>query len=382
MTNSKTASGGDQATPVSDPNSEGLVVALSGGVDSSVTLHLLSEQGVDVTAVFMKNWEEDDTNEFCSAAEDLADAKLVCDRLRIPLRTVNLSFEYWETVFSGFLEAYQQGLTPNPDIQCNQNIKFHAFLDFAVGLGATGIATGHYARIEHRDGRLCLLKGTDQDKDQSYFLHRLNQRQLSVSQFPIGAWEKGKVREYAKSVGLPTHDKKGSTGICFIGERPFKEFLSNYIAKHPGDIMDIDGTRRGRHDGLVFHTIGQRRGLGIGGQHGDSGQPWYVIAKHLESNELVVAQGHDHPLLFCSSLVAREIHWIAGHAPSLPLACRAKIRHRQSDQDCVIVNQLDDSCTVKFATPQRAVAPGQAIVFYLGEECLGGAYIARTEVSA
>ena len=351
------------------------MVGLSGGVDSTVSLHLLTEQGVDVTAVFMKNWEEDDTDGFCSAAEDLADAQRVCDLLGVTLRTVNLSHEYWETVFIDFLDAYQRGLTPNPDIQCNQHVKFHAFLEFAIGLGATGIATGHYARIASSDGDFRLLRGRDSRKDQSYFLHRLNQQQLRLSRFPIGSWSKSEVRKYARAAGLPTHAKKDSTGICFIGERPFKEFLSRYIVNDPGSIVSIDGKTLGSHDGLMFYTIGQRRGLGIGGRHGDNGQPWYVAAKNFETKELTVVQGHDHPALYCSSLMADEIHWIAGHPPDLPLRCQAKIRHLQSDQECVVLKPSDQRAIVRFTAPQRAVAPGQSIVFYRDDQCLGGALI-------
>ena len=353
-----------------------IVVGLSGGVDSSVAALLLVEQGHEVHAAFMKNWEEGPDSGYCAAAEDLEDARAVCQTLDIPLHLVNFTVEYRERVFRAFLDDYRAGRTPNPDVLCNTEIKFKAFLNHARRLGAERIATGHYARRAERDGRFHLLKGRDANKDQSYFLHGLNQQQLSKALFPVGALDKRQVRERAAAAGLVTHDKKDSTGICFIGERRFREFLGRYLPNRPGPIETLAGERVGDHAGLMFHTIGQRQGLGIGGRRESGGEPWYVVAKDLERNVLIVAQGHDHPALLHRRLRATAPHWIAGEPPVLPLSCRAKIRHRQPDQDCVVTAATGPELVVRFAEPQWAIAPGQAVVFYRDDACLGGGVIA------
>jgi len=355
--------------------SKKIIVGISGGVDSSVVALLLKQQGYDVEALFMKNWEEDDDDNYCSAAEDLKDAQAVCDILDIPLHTVNFSTEYWENVFAHCLTEYQAGRTPNPDIWCNREIKFKVFLEYALNLGATAIATGHYARITNNNGNYLLLKGLDPKKDQSYFLYTLGQQQLARSLFPIGEIEKTTVRNLAAQANLITQAKKDSTGICFIGERPFKEFLSRFLPAQPGNIETPDGHILGQHDGLMYYTLGQRQGLNIGGQANGNGQAWYVVAKDITNNILIVGQGHDHPLLFINSLTANQIHWISGIAPQIPFQCRAKTRYRQADQDCIITNLDTDTCQVSFKQAQRAVTPGQSIVFYHGDECLGGGII-------
>ncbi len=352
-----------------------IIVGVSGGVDSAVSLKLLKDAGLSVRAVFMKNWEEDDSEQYCAAAEDLEDARRVCDRLDVELKTVNLSAEYWDNVFSRFVEVYRRGATPNPDVLCNREIKFRAFLDFATDLGADVIATGHYARIDRQNGRYRLLKGRDRQKDQSYFLCLLDQRQLGRALFPLGALAKTEVRALARQFELHNHARKDSTGICFIGERPFKSFLEHYIPRNPGPIVSADGRELGSHDGLMFYTIGQRQGLGIGGhRHGD-GRAWYVAAKDPSSNALVVVQGREHPALYADTLEADEIHWISGDSPALPLRCQAKIRYRQDDQACCVERSARGRVTVRFDRRQWAIAPGQSVVFYLGEECLGGATI-------
>jgi tRNA-uridine 2-sulfurtransferase len=348
-----------------------VIVGLSGGVDSAVAAMLLKQQGHRVTALFMKNWEEDDDEKYCSATEDLRDCQAVCDTLDMPLHTVNFASEYWDRVFAHFLSEYKAGRTPNPDVLCNKEIKFKAFLEHALDLGADRIATGHYARINHQNRQYHLLKGKDPDKDQSYFLYLLGQHELGKTIFPIGDLQKSKVREMAKEAGLSNHDRKDSTGICFIGERRFKDFLSQYLPAQPGPIRDVDGSELGQHDGLMYYTIGQRQGLGIGG----AGAAWYVCNKDMSSNTLYVAQGEDHASLFSVSLEANSAHWISGNAPALPLSCQAKIRYRQHDQACTIHIKDKDQLHVVFDRPQRAVAPGQSIVFYQGEECLGGATI-------
>jgi tRNA-specific 2-thiouridylase len=351
-----------------------VMMALSGGVDSAVSLLLLKEQGYAVEALFMKNWDEDDADGYCPAAEDLADAERVCERLDVPLHTVNFSFEYWENVFTRFLDEYRSGRTPNPDVLCNREVKFQVFVEHAVELGADCIATGHYARIRRNGDDYRLLTGVDADKDQSYFLYMLDQRQLGSALFPIGDLEKREVRRMARDAGLETHDKKDSTGICFIGERPFREFLARFLTSRPGDIESVDGVRIGSHDGLLHYTIGQRQGLGIGGRADSSGEPWYVVDKDLARDTLIVAQGREHPALYSRELLASELHWIRGRAPELPLRCDAKIRYRQPAQICEVVAH-DDGCRVRFDTPQWAAAPGQSVVFYAGDECLGGAVI-------
>jgi tRNA-uridine 2-sulfurtransferase len=349
-----------------------VIVGMSGGVDSSVSALLLQQQGYVVEGLFMKNWDEDDGTEYCTAKDDLADAQAVADKLGIHLHSANFAAEYWDNVFEHFLEEYRAGRTPNPDILCNREIKFKAFLEYAEALGADYIATGHYVR---RDGGR-LLKGLDGNKDQSYFLHAVGHKELEKSLFPIGEIEKPEVRAQAQLHGLETHDKKDSTGICFIGERRFKDFLQQYLPAQPGVIRTEDGEQIGAHQGLMYHTIGQRQGLGIGGtpNHGD--EPWYVAGKDLQSNELIVVQGNDHPALFESALQLSHIDWIAESEPTLPLQCSAKTRYRQPDQVCLLSRETD-GYRVDFAEPQRAITPGQSAVFYLGDECLGGGIIER-----
>lgn len=351
-----------------------VIVGMSGGVDSSVSALLLLEQGYRVEGLFMKNWEEDDGTEYCTAKEDYADAQAVADRLGITLHGANFAAEYWDNVFEHFLAEYRAGRTPNPDILCNREIKFRAFLDYAMVLGADYIATGHYARRGEADGRATLLKGLDGNKDQSYFLHAVGHAELERTLFPIGDLEKPEVRKLAGRHELATAKKKDSTGICFIGERRFRDFLQQYLPARPGDIHSLDGECLGRHQGLMYHTIGQRQGLGIGGLANHSDEPWYVVGKDLENNVLLVAQGRDHPALFSPALFASELFWVAGEAPPLPLACSAKVRYRQADQACVVSRQ-GAGYTVVFEKPQRAVTPGQSVVFYTGEHCLGGGVI-------
>lgn len=355
-----------------------VIVGMSGGVDSSVAALLLKEQGYAVEGLFMKNWEEDDGTEYCTAKEDLADAQAVADRIGIKLHSANFAAEYWDNVFEHFLAEYRAGRTPNPDILCNREIKFKAFLEYALMLGADLIATGHYARRGDSDGRATLLKGLDAGKDQSYFLHAVGHEELARTLFPVGEIEKSEVRELARGCGLETHDKKDSTGICFIGERRFKDFLQQYIPAQPGEIFDLEGNRLGQHSGLMYHTIGQRQGLGIGGLSGHSHDPWYVVGKDLARNRLLVAQGHDHPALLKSSLRTGEIYWVAGQVPDLPLRCHAKTRYRQPDQACTLV-QDGNGYRAEFDSPQRAITPGQSVVFYDGDRCLGGGVIESAE---
>jgi len=362
-----------------------VMVGMSGGVDSSVAALLLLEQGYQVEGLFMKNWDEDDDTQYCTAKADLADAQAVCKHLGITLHTANFAAEYWDNVFEHFIEEYRAGRTPNPDILCNREIKFKAFLDYATALGADLIATGHYACIDYRNGpagaQTLLLKGLDANKDQSYFLSAVNEDSLSRSLFPVGALEKSAVRALAAQHGFVTHDKKDSTGICFIGERKFKDFLQRYLPAQPGMIETIDGEVIGKHQGLMYHTYGQRQGLGIGGLQTHGEAPWYVVGKDLERNVLLVAQGNEHPRLFSSALLATQVAWINHKAPQLPLECTAKIRYRQADQACTVASSGDgskpDAVRVTFAVPQRAVTPGQTIVFYQDDVCLGGAVIAE-----
>lgn len=354
-----------------------VIVGMSGGVDSSVAALILLEQGFDVAGVFMKNWEEDDGTEYCTALADLADAQKVCDRLGIPLGTVNFASEYWDHVFELFLLEYAAGRTPNPDILCNKEIKFKAFLEYAQDLGADLIATGHYARVEAREGGHGLLKGADQGKDQSYFIYTLGQHQLAHTLFPIGEMTKSEVRTIAAKSGFENARKKDSTGICFIGERRFREFLQRYLPAQPGEIQTPTGEVIGQHEGLMFCTLGQRQGLGIGGLRGAAQEPWYVLNKDLDRNVLIAGQGHDHPLLFASALEAGKLDWVNRHPLTVPLRCAAKIRYRQPDQGCVVEPLDDGRCRVTFDQPQRAVTPGQSVVFYQGEECLGGGVIER-----
>jgi tRNA-specific 2-thiouridylase len=350
-----------------------VVVGMSGGVDSSVAALLLKREGHDVLGLFMKNWGEDD--EYCRARQDFVDAASAADVMGIDLEAVNFSAEYKDRVFADFLREYAAGRTPNPDVLCNAEIKFRAFLDHAMRMGAEGIATGHYAQVKKSNGRIQLLRGSDASKDQSYFLHRLTQEQLARVLFPVGGLKKTEVRRLALEAGLPNHAKKDSTGICFIGERPFREFLNRYLPKAPGRIIDEKGRAIGEHIGLAFYTIGQRKGIGIGGRAKMSGAAWYVAAKRLESNELVVVQGHDHPLLMKRALEAADASWISGSAPAAPSPHTAKTRYRQADAPCTLTKVLESEFKVDFAEAQWAVTPGQSVVLYDGEICLGGGII-------
>jgi len=385
---------------------------MSGGVDSSVAALKLLEQGHHVTGLFMKNWDEDDGSEYCTAKEDLDDAQQVCDKLGIELKTVNFATEYWDNVFEDFLKEYAAGRTPNPDILCNREIKFKAFLDYATELGADYIATGHYTQIGLQDEKFQLLRGLDGNKDQSYFLYTLGQPQLSRSLFPIGDMEKPAVRELAQKAGfinsrkkdstgicfigerkfkdflqqyLPAQKagfinsrKKDSTGICFIGERKFKDFLQQYLPAQPGEIQTPEGVVIGKHQGLMYYTLGQRQGLGIGGIKTASEEPWYVIKKDLINNILIAAQGHDHPMMQSDVLQASQLSWVSGEAVSDGFRCTAKTRYRQKDQPCQIKLHDDGGCSVIFDQPQRAVTPGQSVVFYHHDICLGGGIIDST----
>lgn len=352
-----------------------IIIGMSGGVDSSVTaLHLL-KQGYQVSGLFMKNWEEDDGTELCTAIEDLADAQMVCNKLKIPLKTVNFSAEYWDEVFEIFLSEFAKGRTPNPDILCNKHIKFKAFLDYSIDLGADYIATGHYARVMEENGEFFLLKGLDPNKEQSYFLYTLGQKQLSRTLFPIGHLHKHEIRDMATKAGFANHDKKDSTGICFIGERKFTEFLQNYLPTQPGDIRTSQGMLIGQHQGLMYYTLGQRQGLGIGGVKGAPDEPWYVLDKNLENNTLLVGQGHNHPLMMHNTLEATQLDWVNDKPLRNTLVCSAKTRYRQNDQDCCVEPLANDRCRVAFTRAQRAITPGQSVVFYSGEVCLGGGII-------
>ncbi len=390
-----------------------VIVGLSGGVDSSVSLLLLKNQGYAVEALFMKNWEEDDTDTYCAASNDLADAKAVCESLGIKLHTVNFAKEYWDTVFEHFLTEFKLGRTPNPDILCNREIKFKAFLNYALSLGADYIATGHYVAKEFKNPNYHLSKAKDSEKDQSYFLYTLTQSVLSRVLFPLGSLDKKTVRGIAKEAGFINHNKKDSTGLCFVGERKFKTFLNRYLPAKPGNIETPTGKIIGKHEGLMYYTLGQRQGLGIGGQRDSANNPWYVVDKDLDRNRLIVVQDKDNPLLFKDSLTAKDLHWIGGSPPpsssgfwniflakerclsaqrefsdcsqrNIPktahttFTCAAKIRYRQKEQPCeVILENTENSnqCFVKFTTPQRAITPGQAIVFYSDNICLGGGTI-------
>ena len=354
-----------------------IIVGISGGVDSSVAALLLKDQGYKVEGLFMKNWEEDDTKTYCSATQDRQDAEQVCDKLDIQLHTVNLSAEYWKFVFCNFLEEYKVGRTPNPDILCNREIKFKAFLDYAQHLGADLIATGHYANITRKGTNYSLLKGKDLNKDQSYFLYTLNQNQLKHAIFPIADYLKKQIRKIAQKAGFFNHQKKDSTGICFIGEKKFKQFLQRYIPVKHGDIVTLTGKKLGIHDGIMFYTIGQRQGIGIGGQSNSTNDPWYVLEKKLNSNELVVVQGKNNPALFKQRLITSKLHWIAGNQPSNFFSCKAKIRYRQVEQHCHVELKSIDKCQVTFQIPQRAITPGQSIVFYNDAICLGGGIIEK-----
>lgn len=352
-----------------------VVVGLSGGVDSAVAALLLKEQGWQVSAIFMQNWQADDADPYCTLTQDLADAKHVADKLKIPLEVVNFSDEYWQKVFQYFLDEYAAGRTPNPDVMCNKEIKFKAFLNYVLEKGIDTIATGHYARQDFCGDRFRLLKGLDENKDQSYFLYLLNQEQLKHSLFPLGTYQKSEVRALAKKAGLPNHSKKDSTGICFIGERKFKDFLNQYLLKKPGNIVDENDAILGRHDGLMFYTLGQRQGIGLGGCKGRFEAPWYVIKKDLVKNELIVSQNGDHPFLQSKKITCDKLHWISGALPADSFACAAKIRYRQKDQACQVTRISDSQYEVVFNEPVRAATPGQSVVFYKDEECLGGGII-------
>ena len=359
-------------------NKPKIIVGMSGGVDSSVAALLLIEQGYDVEGLFMKNWEEDDDEEYCAAAVDLKDASDICQTLGIKLHSINFSSEYWDRVFQHFLDEYSAGRTPNPDILCNKEIKFRAFLEHAQSLGADKIATGHYARTRKHGDRTQLLRGKDSNKDQSYFLHALNQHQLSHAMFPIGEFDKPDIRDLAKENNLVTHDKKDSTGICFIGERRFSTFLEKFLPAKPGIIQTVDGTEIGQHNGLMYYTLGQRKGLGIGGLKESDEEPWYVVEKDLINNILKVAQGHNHPAMFHNTLEASQINWIEnGDTTEItafgPLT--AKIRYRQDDQACELHRVDSKHYKIHFERAQRAITPGQSVVFYNKEICLGGGVI-------
>ena len=354
-----------------------VIVGMSGGVDSSVSAYLLQQQGYQVEGLFMKNWEEDDDDEYCAAAEDLKDAQAVCDKLGIELHTVNFASEYWDNVFEHFLEEYKAGRTPNPDIMCNKEIKFKAFLQFSAEiLGADYIATGHYVRRTADDSNTKMLRGLDQNKDQSYFLYAIGEKQIAQTLFPVGELEKPEVRRIAEEQGLVTADKKDSTGICFIGERKFKDFLQKFLPAQPGDIETPEGEVIGQHEGLMYHTLGQRKGLLIGGLKEFKDQPWFVVDKDVKRNVLIVGQGKNHPLLFSDGLVANQLNWVDGKGPQSPMRLTVKTRYRQDDIPCAVTPDLvNGSIKVLFDTPQRAVTPGQSAVFYDGDVCLGGGII-------
>jgi tRNA-specific 2-thiouridylase len=352
-----------------------IVVGLSGGVDSAVSALLLKRQGYDVVGLFMKNWEDDDDDEYCSTRQDFIDAAAAADVIGIEFEAVNFAAEYKERVFASFLHEYSAGRTPNPDVLCNAEIKFKAFLDHAIRMGAEQIATGHYARVREVNGEFQLLRGLDAGKDQSYFLHRLSQAQISKAVFPVGGLQKREVREIAMQANLPNHAKKDSTGICFIGERPFREFLERYLPRQPGPMQTPDGTKVGEHQGLMYYTIGQRQGLGIGGTKAGDGTPWFVLDKQLDTNTLIVAQGHDHPMLFKSTLRAADASWISGIAPAAEVLYGAKTRYRQADASCRIAHNQSSDFSLEFEAPQWAVTPGQSAVLYSGDLCLGGGII-------
>ncbi|HEX4325278.1 MAG TPA: tRNA 2-thiouridine(34) synthase MnmA [Burkholderiales bacterium] len=352
-----------------------VVVGMSGGVDSSVAALELKRAGYHVIGLFMKNWEDDDDDEYCSTREDLVDAAAAADVVGIELEAVNFAAEYKDRVFADFLREYAAGRTPNPDVLCNAEIKFKAFLDHALKLGASHIATGHYAGVRQRDGRFELLRAADASKDQSYFLHRLTQAQLSRVLFPLSGMRKTEVRRIAAEAGLGNHAKKDSTGICFIGERPFREFLNRYLPRQPGPMLDDRGRTIGEHMGLMFYTLGQRKGIGLGGSKSGSGEPWFVAAKDVAKNSITVVQGHEHPLLQSAHLAAADASWVAGAPPAGGHAFGAKTRYRQGDSSCVLTAEDDGRFELDFDAPQWAVTPGQSAVLYDGEVCLGGGII-------
>lgn len=356
-----------------DPKDTTVVIGMSGGVDSSVAALLLKEQGYNLIGIFMKNWDEKNDYGECTATQDAEDARKICAALDIPFYTVNFVEKYWNNVFSYFIDELKHGRTPNPDVLCNKEIKFKAFLDYAMMLGADYIATGHYARVDYHEGKYRLLKGIDSSKDQTYFLCMLGQAQLAKAMFPLGGLMKSEVKEIAKKAGFDTAYKKESTGICFIGERNFKEFLKNYIPAQPGEIQTPDGEVLGKHDGLMYYTLGQRKGLGIGGK--GNGEPWFIVDKDLDRNVLIAVQGDNHPLLYSKSLTATNLHWISGEVPNGDFSCQAKFRYRQADQGVKVVDIQNDTCNVVFDEQQRAVTPGQFAVLYDGDVCLGAGII-------
>lgn len=357
------------------PSQTRVLVGLSGGVDSSVAALLLQKQGYQVEGAFMQNWETDGQSHFCSADLDLKDAQSVCTHLGIPFHTISFAKEYWDHVFTHFLNEYAAGRTPNPDILCNKEIKFKAFLQYALAQGADYIATGHYVRTRVEEGENQLLKACDASKDQSYFLYTLQKNQLAKSIFPLGELHKSEVRKIAQAAGFANHAKKDSTGICFIGERRFSAFLGEYLLARPGNIETVEGEVVGQHKGLMFYTIGQRQGLGIGGRKEADASPWYVVQKDIPRQVLIVAQSHDHPLLLRDTLTCQQLHWVAGHPPLTPWQGSAKIRYRQKDAACTLDKISEDTYTVRFEEPQWAIASGQSVVFYAGEVCLGGGVI-------
>lgn len=358
-----------------------VIVGMSGGVDSSVSAYLLQQQGYQVEGLFMKNWEEDDTDEYCAAAEDLKDAQQVCEKLGIKLHTINFATEYWDNVFEYFLQEYKAGRTPNPDIMCNKEIKFKAFLEFACeDLGADYIATGHYVQRDFRNGQWHMLRGLDNNKDQSYFLYTLSDKQVGQTLFPVGHIEKPEVRAIAEKADLITHNKKDSTGICFIGERKFKDFLQQYLPAQPGKIESAEGNVVGDHDGLMYHTLGQRKGLRIGGLANAGDEPWYVVDKDLTRNVLIVGQGHNHPRLFSKGLLGNQLHLVSRQELTGPITCTVKTRYRQDDVPCTLTPMMENNSftgeyTVMFDSPQSSVTPGQSVVFYQDDVCLGGGII-------
>lgn len=382
-----------------NPKNTHVIVGMSGGVDSSVAALRLVQQGYNVSGIFMQNWEDDD--EHCTARQDYRDAKGVADKLNIPLTTVNFADEYWDRVFAHFLTEYGAGRTPNPDILCNKEIKFNAFLDHAISQGADTIATGHYVQLGFDTGQtdqlfngtdnqlasennrfdacpnqsLQLLRGSDTNKDQSYFLYTLNQKQLGSSMFPVGDLDKPVLRKMAQDAGIHVHNKKDSTGICFIGERKFNTFLADYLPAQPGTILTDAGKSIGTHNGLMFYTLGQRQGLGIGGLAAADENPWYVLAKDVASNTLIVGQGHDHPMLFRDALSSHDMHWVRGHPPAQQFRCTAKVRYRQQDQLVNVTVSPNGNIQASFDQPVRAITPGQSIVLYLDNVCLGGGII-------
>ncbi|REL29466.1 tRNA 2-thiouridine(34) synthase MnmA [Thalassotalea euphylliae] len=363
------------------PQDTRVIVGMSGGVDSSVSAYLLQQQGYQVEGLFMKNWEEDDNDEYCAAEEDLKDAQAVCDKLGIKLHTINFATEYWDNVFEYFLAEYKAGRTPNPDIMCNKEIKFKAFLEFACeDLGADYIATGHYVQREYREdasgeGKWHMIRGLDNNKDQSYFLYTLSHKQVGQTLFPVGHIEKPEVRAIAEEADLITHNKKDSTGICFIGERKFKDFLQKFLPAQPGKIESAEGEVIGEHDGLMYHTLGQRKGLRIGGMANAGDEPWYVVDKDLKRNVLIVGQGHNHPRLFSKGLIANQLHWVDRNEITAPFKCTVKTRYRQQDVVCTVTPLENDEYEILFDEQQSSVTPGQSVVFYQDEVCLGGGII-------